>query len=254
MIEQLHSNQGGQATLEKPKVQRRITFLFKGLERYYEKSIKISKDFGGPSIYFHRECIKECDNDKAFLSCRHIELIYATLTSWGMHRMGKTKTKLVGFCKFSKSIKDQEEKLRHLRKYDLTTICKNQLEKIIKNEIRGIFFNLTVSESDSKFVAHTKTIHHLLPKLVPPMDRKHTMKLFYDTENVPKSKEKQYERFTTIMKEIHSLAKKMVRRKKFSKLRELRKDRAFNTSYTKIIDNLIISWVKSHPQKSSSHH
>lgn len=238
--------------MEKPKVGRKVKYLLNSLNSYYEKSRSIPKHFGGPSIYFHRQCIKECSNKKTFLLKRHIELIYATLTSWGMHRMGETTTKLKDFSEFRKSIIAQKKKLLHLRKYDITKIGDDQLEKIIKNEIRGIFFNLTVSESDSKFVAHTKTIHHLLPKLVPPMDRKHTMKLFYDTENVPKSKEKQYERFSTIMKEIHSLAKKMVRRKKFSKLRELRKDGAFNTSYTKIIDNLIITWVKLHPKKSRS--
>lgn len=70
--------------------------LIQNLKYYYEKSLDILYEFGGPSIYFHVQCIRE--KKQNFLSDRHIELIYATLTAWGMHRMGDpktTKTKLV---------------------------------------------------------------------------------------------------------------------------------------------------------------
>ena len=241
--------------MEKPIARRKINYLLNNLNSYYEKSRSIPKHFGGPSIYFHRQCIKECNNKKTFLSDRHIELIYATLASWGMHRMGnpkKMKTKLKVFSEFRKSIKAQEEKLWRLRKYDITKIGDNQLEKIINNEVKDIFFKLIVSEANSKLIAHAKTIHHLLPKLVPPMDHTYTMGFF--SKSVPKNEEKQYELFSKIIVEMHFLAKELAKRKKFSKLRNLKKDGDFNTSYTKIIDNLIISWVKSHPQKSSSRH
>jgi hypothetical protein len=57
--------------------------------------------FGGPCVHFHRECLRE--GEKAFLSYRHIEMLYATLASWGMHRMGgsdKAKTKLAEWEQF----------------------------------------------------------------------------------------------------------------------------------------------------------
>lgn len=72
--------------------------LIKNLKDYYDKSLTVLSEFGGHSIYFHTQCIRE--QKEHALSDRHIELIYATLTVWGMHRMGApetTKTKLVEF-------------------------------------------------------------------------------------------------------------------------------------------------------------
>jgi len=40
--------------------------LIAGLDNYYEMSLKVQKDFGGPSIYFHRQAIMEQENN--FLS------------------------------------------------------------------------------------------------------------------------------------------------------------------------------------------
>jgi hypothetical protein len=211
---------------------------------YYRKSCKIYKEFGGPSVYFHRECIKECN--RTFLSLRHIEMIYATLVSWGLHRMGNTKTKLVEFQKFKESILKQNNQLEQLRDYDLTEISENQLEQEIKEKLEDIFFKLKVSESDSKFVSHAKTLHHLLPKLVPPMDREYTLKFFsinlYNHDN----KKKQYDKFSIIMDKMRYIAHQLVMQDGFSDLRKLKKDGDFNTSYTKIIDNLIITWIKQH--------
>jgi hypothetical protein len=70
--------------------------LIMRLHYYYDLSIAVMKDFGGPSVYFHIQAIKEQATN--FLSDRHIEMIYATLASWGMHRMGdpdQTKAKMV---------------------------------------------------------------------------------------------------------------------------------------------------------------
>lgn len=223
---------------------KKLNGLLSNLSYYYQKSLSISNWFGGPSIYFHRQCIDECK--KNFLLDRHIELIYATLVSWGLHRMGDpSKTaKLVNFCKFKKSIIDQRENLLFLRRYDLTKIDEARLEGLIDKEIRRAFFKLDVSTSKSKLVANSKALHHLLPRLVPPADRRHTMMFFYGNTYVPKNREAQYERFSEIMRKMHFLVTKLVKRKRFSDLRNLKRHRDFNTSYTKIADNLIISCIR----------
>ena len=79
--------------------------LIENSEYFYEKSSRVLNDFGGPSVYFHIQAIAEQQKD--FLSLRHLEMIYATLASWGMHRMGdpeKSRTKLHSFESFSISI------------------------------------------------------------------------------------------------------------------------------------------------------
>ena len=87
--------------------------LISNLKHYYDLSLSVLKEFRGPSVYFHTQSIKE--QEVSFLSDRHIEMIYATLASWGMHRMGDpdaTKAKMVEFEKFKQSIAAQRSKLK----------------------------------------------------------------------------------------------------------------------------------------------
>lgn len=87
--------------------------LIRRLSYYYDLSLKVLKEFGGPSVYFHVQAIKEQGTN--FLSDRHIEMIYATLASWGMHRMGdpeETKAKMVEFDDFKHSISSQRDELK----------------------------------------------------------------------------------------------------------------------------------------------
>ena len=73
-----------------------------GQRRYFENAYEEFSLFGGPSVYFHKRCLEAAGDE--FLSLRHIEMLYATLASWGMHRMGdpdQTKTKLTEWNQFS---------------------------------------------------------------------------------------------------------------------------------------------------------
>ncbi len=72
--------------------------------QYFEKSYEEFRFFGGPSVYFHEQCLRAASD--AFLSVRHVEMLYATLAAWGMHRMGDpdaTKTKLTDWDEFHDS-------------------------------------------------------------------------------------------------------------------------------------------------------
>ncbi|HEX7569783.1 MAG TPA: hypothetical protein VF492_04705, partial [Verrucomicrobiae bacterium] len=53
--------------------------------------------FSGPSVYFHLKSLK-ASRDKNFDS--FAEYVYATLASWGMHRMGPSGAKMGDFEKF----------------------------------------------------------------------------------------------------------------------------------------------------------
>ena len=49
---------------------------------YYANSLDVSRDFGGPLVYFHIQTIQQQKHE--FLSERHVEMIYATLALWGI--------------------------------------------------------------------------------------------------------------------------------------------------------------------------
>jgi hypothetical protein len=82
---------------------------------YFAGAFRQFCTFGGPCVYFHRECLRA--REQGFLSDRHIEMLYATLTAWGMHRMGdadKTK-KLTDWAQFRESLINSGASLRSLR-------------------------------------------------------------------------------------------------------------------------------------------
>ena len=82
-----------------------VRAFLNGQQRYFAGSYEPFAAFGGPSVYFHRECLRAAET--AFLSVRHVETLYTTLASWGMHRMGgadRIKTKLTDWDRFYGSI------------------------------------------------------------------------------------------------------------------------------------------------------
>jgi len=223
--------------------------LLDNIEKYYKNSEKINHEFGGPSTYFHVECIKEGKKD--FLSFRHIELIYATLTSWGMHRMGnpeQTKAKMVNFDVFAQSIEKNKELLTELHNEKLES---TNLEEI-KDKLKTLFKNLEGSISKSKLVANSKIMHHLLWDLIPPMDRNFTIRFFYypkdqffskskngkrKLKNISYKNEEEFGMFWAMLCEMKDIAKK-------ERLKFKITDENFDTSIPKIIDNLIMAFVK----------
>ena len=69
---------------------------------------KIPVYFSGPSVFFHQQAIIAARKGKFFGTAHdreeHLKMIYAVLPSWGMHRMGKTKTKVIDFGEFTGEI------------------------------------------------------------------------------------------------------------------------------------------------------
>ena len=50
--------------------------------------------------------------------------------------------------------------------------------KAILHELKTLFENMKVTNSNSKLVSFSKTLHFLLPNLVMPMDRANTLPFF----------------------------------------------------------------------------
>ena len=233
----------------RPVIQDNKKELLNQIAEYYKKSQLIGQDFGGPSVYFHVECIKA--GKEAYLGDRHLEMLYATLASWGMHRMGdskKTKAKLVDFKDFKQSILSLRENLLRLKNTNIADIEKN------KEIIKKIFLELKISISDSILVANSKTMHHLLWDLIPPMDRQYTVRFFlynqkdfrannskYKLISLPADKEEQFNLFWKIILEI----KTIIQSPEFDNLNVKISTDFLNTSKPKIVDNLIMAFVKN---------
>ena len=229
--------------------------LIRNLKHYYHLSIAVLKRFGGPSVYFHVQSIKE--HESHFLSDRHVEMIYATLASWGMHRMGDpkdTKAKMVEFVDFKRSIMSQLRRLQEFASLRMESCTQDQYEGYL-DRLKDSYCALKVSISEATVVAHSKTLAHILPNLIPPIDRQHTIRFFtqdnkdfftesgnYRGVNLSSGLEAQFTDFKKYSGQIKALFDRCDRQ-----LFTIDKA-SINTSYPKIMDNLTMAFVKDVPK------
>lgn len=229
--------------------------LIRNIGHYYKRSLEVMKEFGGPSIYFHVQAIKE--RETYFLSDRHIEMIYATLASWGMHKMGDpeiTKAKMVEFPEFKQSIIKHRDSLHQLSSLRMDSCSQEQYGKHL-DDLEQIYYTLKVSISEATIVAHSKTLAHILPDLIPPIDRQYTIRFFtqenkdfftdsgkYRLVNLPQGIVAQFLDFKK-----YCCRMKMLFDRCEHQLFTIDKE-TFNTSSPKIMDNLIMAFVKDVPK------
>jgi hypothetical protein len=190
--------------------------------------------FRGPSLYFHRRAIDLCR--KAWLSESHLEMVYAVLVSWGMHRMGKGGSKMVYFDDFKKSIADVKNDLGYLRRID----DPKEMNKVEWTKLKNVFDEIKVMESTTTIVGNSKALAHILPNIIAPIDRQYTMQFLYESKYIKNGLENEW----YLMKEIHEyFFYPIVKDSIFSNLAEdwLSNNKfKWDTSFLKVVDNLVI--------------
>ena len=199
---------------------------------YFNDNIK----FSGPSTYFHKKTIdkiRTVQDYKALLADDYfIELVYATLVSWGMHTMGPRGALMGDFDVFRQSITVARDQLLELHQYNLHTLTEYELN-YINPLLKTIFRKIKIMASRSSLVGNSKVMHHLLPDLVPPIDGTHTLKFFYGHKNI--SKDESYI-FLDCMEKFHQIARSVPGLAAIPLT-------GFNTSIPKIIDNAIMGYI-----------
>ncbi len=230
----------------------RVRDLTQNLRCYVEAFTRRQQEpndavFTGPSVYFHKRTLQRlaCVGLDQILSGREtefFELLYATLVSWGMYRMGPGGAKLVGFDRFRSSILDNAGAVRELRDLSLSGLDDKPAVDVAAHLV-SLMDALSVSRSKTRMVACSKTLHHLLPKLVPPMDREYTLWFFYAPTNKTNAIDKC---FPDVYRWCAAIA--AANRDHIEGLvggcDDLASD-VFNTSETKLIDNAIVEYVLS---------
>jgi hypothetical protein len=111
-------------------------------------------------------------NDESFFRA-----VYAVLPAWGMHRMGKQAAKVGEFDDMVASFRAQAPAIESLWDYRITAINSEDVPEVGK-AIWDIIASLKVSTSGTRIVAGSKALHHVLPDLVPPIDRQYTFRFF----------------------------------------------------------------------------
>ncbi len=208
----------------------------------FEKALKTTKEEYrplDPGQYLYNLLLEKRVKLGIF-SDEYLELVYTTLISWNMNARG---AKLSGITKFKETIKQNKETITKLESYKLGTLKDKDKEEVIKS-LRYLFFNLNLTETKSKLVTFSKTLHFLLPELVVPIDRRYTLE-FFQTQ-LPLSKDqwetdkKQFQVFEELFDKFIEISKK------YDLSSYL--DKVWHVVPTKVIDNAIIGFVSGNPK------
>jgi len=213
---------------------------------FYANYLDSNNIFSGPSVYFHKkaiEFIRDNGLEAALGDNSFFEYLYATLASWGLHRMGKTKTKLVDFEEFKGSIKRQKDQLLELKGKRISNMKNKASREEITIKLAELINSLKVGRGETKLIYNSKTLHHLLPNLMPPIDTQYTLQFFYYRKR-PSHIDNRFQEIYPKFVEIAVSNKKYIRRKVEKCWRT---GVGFHTSETKVIDNAIVGFIKTQP-------
>ncbi len=212
-------------------VGERIADLIKNVDYFAKQGIK---NFSGPSTHFYSKVIG-CHNGK---SLRQVlddpdfyEYAYATLASWGMHRLGERGAKMQDFDSFKESIHSCRSELLNLDGLALERLQPDQMNQTQK-VLQTIFHKLKIMKTDSKIVGTSKTLHFILPELVVPIDREYTLP-FFKKHLTPKNEE-------TVFAELFKMFVEISQRLKLGKSHF--ETEQFQPSVAKLIDNAIVGY------------
>lgn len=109
----------------------------------------------------------------AIASPEFIGLLYKTLRAWGI---GKRGSRLVSADRFASGLNRQAKEIASLESLaidDRTLNVSRASDRLWK-----VLDELVVTDNKARLVPATKTLHHLLPDLVVPIDREYTQTFF----------------------------------------------------------------------------
>ena len=199
---------------------------------------QLKQEYDGASELYNR-ILRSSRNDIG--SNEFIKLVYDMLIVFKMNSRG---AKLSELPDFKKSIKEHTGTILSLAKYKLEKV--KETDDAFKETISFLFDNLRLTQTTARLVTFSKTMHFLLPDLFMPIDRRYTLRFFYESTPV---NQKQcflqvFEQFRQYAQKHHEVLKEQVD-----------KNSRWNRNIPKIIDNIIIASITEtmKPQDKAKH-
>ena len=165
-------------------------------------------------------------SDEAFL-----DDLYETLHVWGI---GRRASKLIPRNQFGTQLRALGAVISEFERFNLENEDLNL--DLIANDLWELIQQLGVVENISLVVPSAKILHHLLPDLVPPMDRAWTGSFFLWSATAPQTEQKE-----TFVQTFLSFGR-IARASKPSQY----VGAGWRTSLTKVLDNAVIGYCQTH--------
>lgn len=196
--------------------------------------------FPGPSLHFHERALEQRrqhhDVESLLSDELFFEYVYAVLPAWGMHRMGPQAAKVGEFGAFIGSFRAAAPELNDLWQRRITQVSESGAAETAE-AVWQVIARLQVSTSGTKIVAGSKALHHLLPDLVPPIDRQYTFRFFTGQKAVYGGEERAFLEWFPLLCEVG--------RRCSDEIAAIVDRRGFMaTGPAKVIDNAIMGFMR----------
>lgn len=200
-----------------------------------------TKVFTGPSVHFHHRTVQRLAElgsvQSAVSDDQFADYLYATVACWGMHRMGPSGAKMLPFEVFKESLARNADAIQALSGLSIQQLPARQIDGIVSDlwELISGKTGIKISATNSPLVAGTKVLHHLIPHLLPPIDRTYTAQFFVWKNRMQHDPE---EMFRDTFPRLAQLARKI------EAPSQKHLGSGFHTSLTKILDNAIVGFIR----------
>lgn len=165
----------GSAVVRRDVVRARLGDLVNGFGRYVDRYDKLAP-FSSEQALAHRSTIAALQAaggvDAALADRAFVAGLYRTLKAW---RLGMRASYLMPADEFFHALQRSREAITELESF---RIDDSNPPDDIADRIWHVIDDLRVVTNKARLVAGTKTLHHLLPDLVVPMDREWTGTFF----------------------------------------------------------------------------
>ncbi|MCD6404318.1 MAG: hypothetical protein J7M19_00665 [Planctomycetes bacterium] len=209
-----------------------IADILKNAETYHRTYYE-AKRFGGPSLHFHQRALATRNPN---VTEQHLEYVYATLASWGMHRMGKGGPKMQNFDIFCKSVAPLRDRIAQAQEFTLSAMTDHDW-----NTLWEIFRGIKIMATSTSLVGNSKAMHHMVPNVVPPIDREYTLKCLRGSKDIKNDSEAEWTLLQDIVSDFFA---PLAGDKAFTEMATAWMERQgrfpWDTSILKVIDNLVI--------------
>ena len=226
-----------------------ISNFHKAYRNFYKSTASYRYFEEGPCIHFHKKAINIWNDNiqKNKLSYHSLlkddnysDAIYATLTAWGMNKLGGGP-KLKDFNIFKDNLILIADYLEAIRDLDILRVNE------IKESIQAIYAILDPSENKMDLVAKSKTLHHLNPDIFPPVDKRYTLSLFTKLKGFevsPTMNGIDFENYWKILSCFRTIINQVGEDKIIGYIGK----EIMDTSLTKIVDNAIVGFSDLTPK------
>jgi len=215
-------------------IEQRTAKLVSGFGRYVE-AYDQQVSFTGKQLTAHQQTValrrqlgsvRAAASDAAFTAS-----LMRTLFAW---KVGRRASRLVAEDQFAAALRTA---VPRLEEFEALTIDSPDLPADIADRLWLLINTLGVVENQAKLVAGTKTLHHLLPELVVPMDREYTGKFFQ--LHLPEWQDPASQRriFGIVYNQYVNVARRVHPQQYVT-------GQGWRTGRTKILDNALIGFCK----------